>query len=356
MIDIDGSFGEGGGQILRTSLALSLITGEPFRITRIRAGRKKPGLLRQHLTCVLAAARIGSAHVDGAEAGSQELTFVPQTLHGGHYEFAIGTAGSTTLVLQTILVPLLIAGEPSTVVLEGGTHNPAAPSFDFLTRSFLPLIARMGAQVEAKLERPGFAPAGGGRIVVAIQPARKLGALELLARGAVLEQRARAVVANLPFDIARREADVIIAKTGWADVRGETIRGAVGPGNVVTLEVVSEHATEVVTAFGRRGVRAEAVAAEAVDEMQRYLASSAAAGEHLADQLLLPMAVGGGGAFTTVRATPHTTTNAEVIAKFLPVKVRFSEEAGGCRIDVTPSRSRNVKVPDAVSQQDLTDL
>jgi RNA 3'-terminal phosphate cyclase (ATP) len=336
MIDIDGSFGEGGGQILRTSLALSLITGAPFRITRIRAGRKKPGLLRQHLTSVLAAARVGSAHVAGADAGSQELTFVPQSLHGGHYELAIGTAGSTTLVLQTILVPLLVASEPSTVVLEGGTHNPGAPSFDFLTRSFLPLVARMGAQVDATLERPGFAPAGGGKIVVTIQPARKLGALELLERGNVLGRRARAVVANLAFDIARREADVISEKTGWTDVRSETIRGALGPGNVVTLEVVSEQVTEVVTAFGRRGVPAEEVAASAVDEIQRYLDSNAAVGEHLADQLLLPMAVGGGGAFTTVHATPHTTTNAEVIAKFLPGRVQFRDEAGCCRIAVVP--------------------
>lgn len=336
MIEIDGSFGEGGGQILRTSLALSLITGEPFRITRIRAGRKKPGLLRQHLTCVLAAARVGSARVDGAVAGSQELVFEPQALHGGHYELAIGTAGSTTLVLQTILLPLLVASEPSTVVLEGGTHNPAAPSFDFLVRSFLPLVARMGARVDAELQRPGFAPAGGGRVVFDIHPVQKLGPLELTERGSAVSMRARAIVANLPFDIARREADVIGAKTGWSDVRGETIRGAVGPGNVVTLEVVSEQVTEVVTAFGRRGVRAEAVAAEAADEMQRYLDSNAAVGEHLADQLLLPMAIGGGGVFTAVRATPHTTTNAAVLAKFLPARVHFEEEGARCRIAVVP--------------------
>lgn len=323
MIHIDGFFGEGGGQILRTSLALSLITGEPFRITRIRAGRKSPGLLRQHLTSVMAATRVGSARVEGAAPGSQELTFEPQTLNGGHYEFAIGTAGSTTLVLQTILVPLLVAREPSTVVLEGGTHNPAAPSFDFLTRSFLPIVARMGARVEATLERPGFFPAGGGRIVVAIEPASKLGTLELLERGAIVAKHARAVVANLPYDIARREIAVMAERTGWPEhsLQAHTITGSIGPGNVVTIDIESEYVTEVVTAFGKRGVRAEDVAAHAVDEMQRYLDSNAAVGEHLADQLLLPMAVGGGGAFTTVHATPHTTTNAEVIAKFLGTRI-----------------------------------
>jgi RNA 3'-terminal phosphate cyclase (ATP) len=297
MIQIDGSFGEGGGQILRTSLALSLITGEPFRMTRIRAGRKTPGMLRQHLTSVMAAARVGSARVEGAAAGSQELTFEPQTLSGGHYEFAIGSAGSTTLVLQTILVPLLVAPEASTVVLEGGTHNPAAPSFDFLTRSFLPLIERMGAHVEATLERPGFAPAGGGRIVVKIEPARKLGGLELLERGEIFAKRARAVVANLPYDIARREIAVIAEQTGWPQesLHAHTVTGSIGPGNIVSLEVECEHVTEVVTAFGRRGVRAEEVAASAAEEMQRYLNSRAGIGEHLADQLLLPMAIGEGG-------------------------------------------------------------
>jgi RNA 3'-terminal phosphate cyclase (ATP) len=328
MIEIDGSFGEGGGQILRTSLALSLITRQPFRIERIRAGRKNPGLMRQHLTSVLAAARVGDAQVEGAEPGSQELTFRPQSLRGGHYTFAIGTAGSTTLVLQTILIPLLIAPERSVIELEGGTHNSAAPSFDFLTRSFLPLIARMGAIVDAKLERPGFYPAGGGRIVVTIEPVAQLARLELLERGAIVARSARAVVANLSHDIARREIAVVAEKTGWPEetLQAHTIRGSIGPGNAVTIEVECEHVTEVVTGFGQRGVRAEEVASSAVDEMQRYLDSTGAVGEHLADQLLLPMAVGGGGAFTTLEPTLHTRTNAEMIRRFGAADVSIEEE------------------------------
>ncbi|HEX8411581.1 MAG TPA: RNA 3'-terminal phosphate cyclase [Thermoanaerobaculia bacterium] len=330
MIQLDGSFGEGGGQILRSSLALSLITRQPFRIERIRAKRGKPGLLKQHLTAVLAAARVGSARVEGAREGSQELTFEPQTLLGGYYTFDIGSAGSTTLVLQTILVPLLVAAEPSTIELEGGTHNSGAPSFDFLTRSFLPLIARMGARVEVALERPGFFPMGGGRIIVTIEPTRTLGALELIERGKLVAKRARAIVANLPEDIARRELDVI----GWPDARAESVF-AYGPGNALTLEAESEHVTEVVTGFGKRGVRAEQVAWNALDEMQRYLDSDAATGEHLADQLLLPMAIGGGGAFTTVHATEHTTTNAQVIQKFIKASVIFHAQPSRCLVEVS---------------------
>ncbi|MFL6247488.1 MAG: RNA 3'-terminal phosphate cyclase [Thermoanaerobaculia bacterium] len=316
MLEIDGSFGEGGGQILRTSLALSLITQTPIRIERIRAGRRTPGLARQHVTSVLAAAEIGNADVQGAIVGSQELTFLPRAVKGGAYSFDIGTAGSTTLVLQTILIPLLLAEEPSIIELEGGTHNSGSPSFAFLTRSFLPLLARMGAHVDAKLERAGFYPAGGGRIVVNLEPA-KLGSLTLLERGAIIAQRARAVVANLPIEIAQRELAVV----GW-EGEAQSVKSA-GPGNVLMLEVECEHVTEVVTGFGQRGVRAEQVAATALDEMQRYLNSTGAAGEHLADQLLLPMAVGEGGTFTTLEPSLHTRTNAEVIRKFGIADVRM---------------------------------
>lgn len=316
MLEIDGSFGEGGGQILRTSLALSLITQTPIRIDRIRAKRKVPGLARQHLTSVLAAARIGNAFVEGAAVGSQEITFRPQPVQGGHYTFAIGTAGSTTLVLQTILVPLLLAEHASTIELEGGTHNSGAPSFDFLTRSFLPQLARMGAHVDARLERYGFYPAGGGKIVVRIDPAQ-LGSLTLMERGRVVAQRANAIVANLPLAIAQRELAVI----GW-DGEAQSVSSN-GPGNAVMLDIACEHVTEVVTGFGQRGVRAEHVASRALEEAERYLASGAPVGEHLADQLLLPMAVGGGGTFTTCEPSLHTTTNAEVIRRFGVADVRI---------------------------------
>src|SRR3984885_4029735 len=209
MLTIDGSAGEGGGQILRTALALSTVTGKPFRIEKIRAGRPKPGLLRQHLTAVKAAASISSATVDGAELGAGALTFTPGSVTPGEFAFPGGTAGSATLVLQTVLPALLIAPSPSRLILEGGTHNPRAPPFDFLVKSFLPLVNRMGPTVTAELERSGFYPAGGGRFSVSITPATRLLPLEMLERGAIRSIKARAVVANLWRSIAVREVNLV---------------------------------------------------------------------------------------------------------------------------------------------------
>src|SRR5215470_13994646 len=167
-IRIDGSFGEGGGQILRSSLSLSLVTGKPFRIENIRANREKPGLLRQHLTAVPAAAEVGAAEVEGASLGSKALSFVPGKVRAGEFRFAIGTAGSGTLGHQTILPALITAVGPSRIDIEGGTHNPAAPPFDFLERSFIPLIERMGPKVKFELQRFVFYPGGGGRMVLEV--------------------------------------------------------------------------------------------------------------------------------------------------------------------------------------------
>lgn len=179
MLAIDGSYGEGGGQIIRTSLALSLITGKPFRIYNVRAKRAKPGLQRQHLTAVSAAAEIGRAKVDGAVVGSQQFTFTPGGVIPGDYVFRVGTAGSATLVLQTVLPPLMIASGPSLLTIEGGTHNVHAPPFDFLEKTFLPLVNRMGWHVEAKLDRYGFYPPGGGRLNVLIEPGGARSRLDL---------------------------------------------------------------------------------------------------------------------------------------------------------------------------------
>jgi RNA 3'-terminal phosphate cyclase (ATP) len=338
MITIDGTMGEGGGQVLRTSLALSLVTGTPFRIENIRAGRGKPGLLRQHLTAVKAAAAIGQAEVEGAELGSRRLTFRPTTVRPGDYTFSVGTAGSASLVLQTVLPPLLTASGPSTLALEGGTHNPLAPPFDFIASAFLPLLRRMGATVDAHLERPGFYPAGGGRFVVTIEPARALSALELLARGDVRRTRARAIVANLPRHIADRELHVVQRRLGWdaSCLEVVAVDDARGPGNVVMLDIESEHVTEVFTGFGERNVRAEAVAERAADAARRYLAAGVPVGRQLADQLLVPLALARGGAFRTLALTRHTTTNIEVIQHFTDVRiVQHHAARDDVRIEVT---------------------
>lgn len=326
MLTIDGARGEGGGQILRSALALSLVSGTPFRIERIRAGRARPGLMRQHLTAVEAAATVGEAEVEGAAIGSQEVVFRPRRVRPGTYRFAVGTAGSTGLVLQTVLLPLVMASAASTLALEGGTHNPHAPPFDFLAAAFLPLLRRMGARVEARLERTGFYPAGGGRMTVEVTGAT-LVPLTLLARGETTRRRARALISRLPSQIGRRELAVVRTRLGFGDDELELItlgEGMAGPGNVLLIEIESEHVTEVFTGFGEVGVRAETVAERAADEARRYLAAGVPVGPHLADQLLLPLALAGGGAFRTVPVTRHTTTNVEVIRQFLGTTIEVA--------------------------------
>ena len=288
MIEIDGSLGEGGGQILRTSLSLSMATSQPFTIKNIRANRGCPGLMRQHLTSVRAAEAVSSAHVEGAAIGSTEITFRPETPTAGQHSFSVGTAGSTTLVLQTILPALLMAGGRSDVVLEGGTHNPFAPPFDFLEKAFVSVLRRMGADVSVTLNRPGYYPAGGGSLSVSVGETQRLGAISINDRGAIKRRQARALVSNIPYDVALREAAVLKQRLNWADdeVQAREVKGAQGPGNVVLIEIESENITEVFVGFGERGVRAESVASRAADQARRYLAAGVPIGRYLADQLL----------------------------------------------------------------------
>lgn len=334
MLTIDGSQGEGGGQILRTSLALSLVTGTPFRATRIRANRAKPGLRQQHLTAVKAATEIGRARVEGATVGSRELTFAPAEVAPGDYRFVIGTAGSTTLVLQTVLPALMLASGPSQLVLEGGTHNSHAPPFDFLQKTLLPIVNRMGPRITAQLERPGFYPVGGGRLSVTIEPAATLNRVDLLERGPVRRRSARAIVARLPRHIAERELAVIQRGMGWEAecLHVEQIPDARGPGNVAIIEIESEYVTEVFTGFGERGVRAETVAENVVRAARRYLEADVPAGRHLADQLLLPLALSGGGSFRTLELSSHARTNIDVITHFVDARIGVETESEDRRV------------------------
>lgn len=337
MIRIDGSAGEGGGQILRSSLSLSLAIGKAFRIENIRAKRERPGLLRQHLTAVLAAAEIGGAQVEGANLGSQSLTFEPGTVNSGNHRFVIGTAGSGTLVLQTILPALMTASGTSSITIEGGTHNLQAPPFDFLERCFLPAIGKLGPRVTLKLERYGFYPAGGGSFSVTIEPCTRLSPVQLIQRGDIVNRKAVAIVANLPRRIAQREIDTVAKMLNWGAGQIEIIetKKSVGPGNIVLIEIgTSVGVTEVFCGFGRLGTAAESVATEAAKEARCYLASNAVAGEHLADQLLLPFALAGAGAFTAVRLNRHARTNMEVISSFLPVEFETAQEKGCVLVEV----------------------
>jgi RNA 3'-terminal phosphate cyclase (ATP) len=329
MITIDGSEGEGGGQILRTSLALSLVTNQPFRMEHIRAKRQKPGLLRQHLTAIEAAKTVGCAEVTGASLGSQALEFQPGPVTPGNYRFAVGTAGSATLVLQTVLPALLTSSNRSALTLEGGTHNPMAPPFDFLDRCFMPLIHRMGPSVELELRRPGFFPAGGGRFHAKIEPAKKLTRFDLLERGPIRTRKATIWNSKLPESIVERELGVIREELRWRpeECGFENVPHPLGPGNAVVLTFEAEHVTEVFTSFGERGRPAEDVAKAAVEAAKVWVEANVPVDEHLADQLLIPMALASGGSFRTTKPSLHTTTNAEVIQRFLSVPIRVGQES-----------------------------
>ena len=327
MIAIDGSYGEGGGQILRTSLALSLVTGKPFKIENIRAGRKRPGLMRQHLTAVNAAAEIGNAKIIGNSIGSQTFTFEPEAINAGKYHYAVGTAGSCTLVLQSILPALIMADGPTEIKMEGGTHNLFAPPFDFLDKVFFPVVRSMGVNVNAKLEKPGFYPAGGGCFSVEINPVKEFKKVELVKRGKLIKISACAAVSNLPVSIAMRELKVVKREFNLEDscLEVKEVKDSPGPGNLITLAVESDNITELFTGFGENGVKAEKVAKRTVHQARAYLEHDVTAGRYLADQILIPMALAAGGKFRTLPPTKHTVTNIEIIKKFLDIEISLNE-------------------------------
>lgn len=329
LIELDGAVGEGGGQILRTALSLSMCTRQAMRIVNIRGKRKNPGLMRQHLTAVQAAAQICSAKVEGDRVGSRELSFIPGSVQGGDYEFSIGTAGSCTLVLQTILPALLTAGQPSRIDLTGGTHNPMSPPFHFLQRAFLPLLARMGANVGLSLNRYGFYPAGGGNVIAQITPAQQLIPLHLPERGDSIHAYAECLFSGLPLHIPQRELAVVGKRMDWTEEQLllREIDRQQGPGNALIITLEHKHITDVFTGFGEKGIAAEKVAHAVTKTVRGYLASNAAVGPNLADQLLLPMALAGGGSFTCNEWSQHAATNSEVIQRFLPITIK-AEQTG----------------------------
>jgi RNA 3'-terminal phosphate cyclase (ATP) len=329
MIIIDGSEGEGGGQMVRNSCALSLVTGEPFRITNIRAKRSKPGLMRQHVTAVEAACVISGSECRGLAVGSSELEFRPGKVVPGEYRCAVGTAGSTGLVLQTVLMPLVLAGGPSRLILEGGTHNMLAPPFDFIERSFLPVINRMGPKVEARIVRHGFYPRGGGRIEVEITPA-PLRPIECLDRGALQAFAGQAVFTGLPFEIAQRMLTRVQKNLpAWSE-ECFTVRelpADQGPGVILMLEAGYEHITEVVSGFGQLGVPAERLAKTSAARMNGYIEATAFAGPYLGDQLILPFTLAGGGAYTTVKPSQHMLTAIDIARRFTGRELKLEQQS-----------------------------
>jgi RNA 3'-terminal phosphate cyclase (ATP) len=322
MIELDGSFGEGGGQILRTSLALALVTGKPFHLRNIRARRPKPGLQPQHLMSVRAAAQIGQAQLRGAALGSSDLTFEPGAVTSGKYHFAIGTAGATGLVLHTVYLPLALRGTgPSEVTFQGGTHVSSSPCFHFLDVTWRAYMELVGLRIKLKLVRPGFYPRGGGVVNAHIEPCAKLRGLQLVERRGPHRATSISAVAGLPEEIARRQARRatfrLRALDVPADIRQETWQG--GPGTVVTVELDTDPVPTLFFGLGARGKPAERVADEAADQAIDYArAAPAAVDLHSADQIVLPLALAEGPSeFTVAQVTQHLHTNIAVIQRFI---------------------------------------
>jgi len=318
--------------MLRTALSLSMVTGQAFRMVHIRGQRRKPGLMRQHLTCVKAACEISSGTAVGAEIGSTELTFDPGKLRGGDYHFAIGTAGSTGLLFQTLLPALLQADGPSRLRLEGGTHNPLAPPFEFLERVFLPALRRMGADATIRLVESGFAPAGGGVVGSNIIPGAGLAPCDFHQRGELQRMVIRVPIRNLSAAIGQRMLEAALEKFPGADAAVDVREPGPGRGVCCLVEADFEHAAELTSGFGEQGVTAERIGARAAKAMHDFIGCGAVVGRQLADQLLLPLALAGGGSFTTMAPDAHVATNIAVIERFLPVKFRITEAARGTRL------------------------
>ena len=343
MIEIDGSKGEGGGQIVRSSLALSAITGKPFTIENVRAGRKASGLKRQHLTCVKAAREICDAEVDGAELGSSRLVFRPGAVKPGDYEFKVGTAGSAPLVAQTVLPALFCVDGNSTIAVEGGTHNPMAPCYEFLADIYLPLVQRMGPAFDCELLSHGFYPAGGGRFEISIQPSKSLTGLHLLERDKKYKPKVTAIVSALDRSVGERECDTIRRKMNW-DPSCCHVQEAVnprGPGNAVLIEIASKSISELFVGLGAPQIRAEQVARTALKKAKAYIGmENVSVGLHLADQIMLPMglaaAQGETSSFMSMPLTEHSRTHKRILEMFLNVQIDIEENDPATKVTIRP--------------------
>lgn len=336
LIEIDGSHGEGGGQVLRTSLALSSILGVPVRIDRIRANRKSPGLKPQHLSCVQALLQITAGKASGAKIDSTSLAFQPKDRRAGRYAFNVAdirpSAGSVALIVQAILPSLILADGPSEVVLRGGTHVEWSPPYNYLESVFLPTVEKMGVNVRVKLNRWGWYPKGGGEVVARVEPVGQLRPINLPERGRLTNLKGISAISNLKPSIAerqRRQAEKILRQAGY-DPRIEAINAqSIGQGTLLFLLAEFENTVAGFSSLGRIGKRAEEVAEEACQGFFGFMETDGAIEGHLADQLIVYMALAKGtSSFTTSEITQHLLTNSWVVEHFLPAKLMVEGQEG----------------------------
>lgn len=333
MLTIDASKGEGGGQVVRSALALSLATGRAFVLENIRAGKRTPGLGRQHVVAVQAAAQVSGGEHEGAQSGSLRLRFAPRRVQGGTYRFNVASAGSAVLIAQTVIPALLRAGESSEVVVEGGTHNALSPPYEFFDGSYLGFLRKLGADVKSEIWRYGFMPDAGGAFRTLITP-RPLSRHELVTRGRLLARRGAAKFAKISRGIADREVAVLEKRFRWgASAYGVDEVEAGGGGNVVVVTLRYTHVTIVMTQLGDRELPAETFTSALADRIDQFLPSDVPVDAFLADQILVPLALAGGGSFRTVEPTAHTMTQIDVLHAFLPeIEVKTQPDGRGAWI------------------------
>ncbi len=335
-IPIDGSHGEGGGQILRTSLTLSCVLGKPVFITNIRRLRKKPGLQPQHLASISAAAAVSKADVQGTNLSSTELEFRPRGLQPGRFYFDVGgikgSAGSVSLVLQTIILPLSFAEQGSIVEVIGGTHVPWSPSFHYLNTVVAPLLQRLGLRTEFDITSWGWYPVGRGRIIARIEPVQGIKPLHMNDRGKLLRVSGLSAVSNLPEHIAVRQRERALLNLTRNGIDGSIdilSAPSAGKGSFLFLCAEFQNLSAGFGALGAIGKRAEQVADEACGELLSHVKAEGALDPHLADQIIPYLAFSPDASeFTTSSISRHLLTNIWVVKQFLDIDIRIEGSEG----------------------------
>ncbi len=333
MIELDGSKGEGGGQILRSALTLSIMTGKPFKLINVRANRSKPGLQPQHLMCVRAASAICNGSYKGGSIGSAVLNFEPGTVKPGKYTFSIGTAGATSLVLQTIYLPLsLRCDQSSEIIITGGTHNKHAPCYHFLETTWAAYMARLGIKVELRMIRPGFYPRGGGEIHAIVHSCSKVNGLTLTDRTEITTAGGFSAYAGLPESVGRKQARRLSVRLKSQGIESHIPIEEWQAANPGTVAAIIYRQTPVPTLFfglGERGKPSEAVADDAANEALAFRDTNCPVDPHSADQILLPLVFRRSvSEYRTSQVTRHLTTNIETVRKFVDRSIKVDAEEG----------------------------